>query len=93
MPSRAKMMRKRKSRSRREQMAFMELSSELTRSDKAAQCLQIAAPERRKDDSQVIPVLLFFLFFLAFFKSRHIFDIEKNPIAHHQPKYYKIFTV
>ncbi|TNN73252.1 hypothetical protein EYF80_016415 [Liparis tanakae] len=30
MPSRAKMMRKRKSRSRREQIAFMELSSELT---------------------------------------------------------------
>lgn len=58
MPSRAKMMRKRKSRSRREQMAFMELSSELTRSDKAAQCLQIAAPERRKDDNQVIPGFL-----------------------------------
>lgn len=41
MPSKAKMMRKRKSRSRREQIAFMELSSELTRSDKAAQCLEI----------------------------------------------------
>lgn len=71
-------------------MAFMELSSELTRSDRAAQCLQIAAPERRKDDSQVIPVLFVFL---AFLKSRHIFDIENFPIAHHQPKYYKIFTV
>lgn len=34
------MMRKRKSSRRREQMAFMEFSSELTRSDRAAQCLE-----------------------------------------------------
>ena len=39
MPSRAKMMRKRKSRSSREQIAFMEFSREFTRSDRAAQCL------------------------------------------------------
>lgn len=50
MPSKAKMMRKRKSRSRREQMAFMELSSELTRSDKAAQCLETAKPKRGNED-------------------------------------------
>lgn len=37
------MMRKRKSRSRREQIAFIELSSEVTRSDKAAQCLKMTA--------------------------------------------------
>lgn len=49
MPSRAKMMRKRKSRSSREQMAFMELSSELTRSDKAAQCLQTGGQDKEME--------------------------------------------
>lgn len=37
MPRRAKMMRKRKSSSSREQMAFIEFSSEVTRSERAAQ--------------------------------------------------------
>ena len=46
MPSRAKMMRKRKSSRRREQIAFMELSSELTRSDRAAQCLRATGEQR-----------------------------------------------
>lgn len=49
MPSRAKMMRKRKSRSSREQMAFMELSSELTRSDKAAQCLKTGEQDKEME--------------------------------------------
>lgn len=40
------MMRKRKSRSRREQIAFMEFSNEFTRSDKAAQCLQTMTAKR-----------------------------------------------
>lgn len=37
MPSRAKMMRKRKSNSSREQIAFIEFSREVTRSERAAQ--------------------------------------------------------
>ena len=40
------MMRKRKSSRRREQIAFMELSSELTRSDRAAQCLRATGEQR-----------------------------------------------
>lgn len=31
-------------------MAFMELSSELTRSDKAAQCLETTKPKRGNED-------------------------------------------
>lgn len=40
MPSRAKMMRKRKRSSKREAMDFMEFSSDATRPDKAVQCLR-----------------------------------------------------
>lgn len=39
IPSRAKMMRNRKSSSNREQMAFIEFSREVTRSERAVQCL------------------------------------------------------
>lgn len=39
-------MRKRKRRSRSEQIAFMEFSSELTRSDRAAQCLETTRERR-----------------------------------------------
>lgn len=40
MPSRAKMMRKRKRRSKREAMDFIEFSNDATRPDKAVQCLR-----------------------------------------------------
>lgn len=56
MPSKAKMMRKRKSRSRREQIAFIELSRELTRSDKAAQCLETTKSKRAWITDQIMNI-------------------------------------
>lgn len=69
MPSRAKMMRKRKSSSRREQMAFMEFSSELTRSDKAAQCLQTPATKGGKDDGKAAQLVTLKVLQVTFFFS------------------------
>lgn len=50
------MMRKRKSRSRREQIAFIELSRELTRSDKAAQCLETTKSKRAWITDQIMNI-------------------------------------